>query len=344
MKKKNLDENSFGSASTNSRYNLTPEQRYYVDYMRNLGFDYQETTIMVKPPESDVEVPAEGWQWIRKENNDREENLKRREQLIASQIEAFRNYYNTVQPAPGTQKNGISVEAYNKFAKWDLWKGGYVADHGYVGMPSSSAYGAPLILSNSWVSQGGSGTSLPEYKFYKLQESGTWSGGYIDNWSYVAQNRRILGSSTDMGFTPGFQADRELANLANLSRLITDIPAEIYPLRAQFAQYLNVQKDCYEIPDSVLSSYFASKYYPALASSIHEALRLRYAVFLRIVTATTNGQTYGDDYVLTSYNPVLQVYQYYDPATNRYGTLDALKIDKGEIPTITYTFKRNIHS
>ena len=117
---------------------------------------------------------------------------------------------------PGNSNTPISIEAYNVFAKWGKWKGGYVQNLGYVGVPVASIaeYGFP-IYSNSWYNPGSSGYSFLQAKFYDLRNKGLWKGGYVDTWDYVSDTTHVLGSS--LGFVSVNSSERQLGNVVNLS-------------------------------------------------------------------------------------------------------------------------------
>ena len=109
------------------------------------------------------------WRWMRRYCVLDDWNYLTFRDLSERAVSQFRQYYNS-HTMPGSASNvGIPVEGYNMFATWDLWDGGYVANLGYVGAPTSSQeYGASLYLS-SWAAQGYPDTPLPNVKLYKLQ-------------------------------------------------------------------------------------------------------------------------------------------------------------------------------
>lgn len=340
MKRTELDENSFNANNENTKYSgLTPEQEEYVLRMKELGFDYMpmyENGTLI------------GWSWIRREEKENKQefeyNYMTKDDLIAMQLEAFKKYYAQVQPAPGSSSgNGMSEAGYNMYAKWDLWRGGYVDRVGYVAPPTSSMYyGLPLLHNNSWGEQGLSGSPIPEARYYKIDFDNKWHGGHVEGWGYVDKDTHVLGASTSIRFTgPMAYYDGPLVNIVNLSIEISAAPLDINAVRGEFMKYWNEDTLTYDIDNITLRDYLDKHFYAAYARSIPEALEKHYGVMLRVVDRIeeVNAKTlmYGKDFLILGYNPVLQQYVVIDP-NGRLGTLDALKINKGEIKTISYIY------
>ena len=340
MDRTKLDENSFNANNENAKSSgLTPEQLEYVLRMKELGFDYMpmyENGTLI------------GWRWIRREEKGNkyefEYNYMTKDDLIAMQLEAFKKYYTQVQPAPGSSSSyGMSEAGYNMYAKWDLWRGGYVDRVGYVAPPTSSQdYGLPLLNNYSWSEQGLSGSPIPEARYYKIDFDNKWHGGHVEGWGYVDKDTHVLGASTSIHFSAASVSyDDAYLNIVNLSIEISSAPMDLDGIRGDFLKYWNESTQTYDIDNIALKTYLDAHFYPAYARSIPEALEKHYGVLLRVVDRIVeqNAQTlmYGKDYLVIGYNPVLQQYVVIEPS-GALGTLDALAIQKGEIKTISYIY------
>ena len=283
------------------------------------------------------------WRWMRRYCVLDDWNYLTFRDLSERAVSQFRQYYNS-HTMPGSASNvGIPVEGYNMFATWDLWDGGYVANLGYVGAPTSSQeYGASLYLS-SWAAQGYPDTPLPNVKFYKLQEAKKWRGGYVSNWGYVEQNRHVLGATTSIWFYKTYsESERPLANLINFHLLLYSNEASMTALKKRFEEYWNKTTNSYEIDDQALNRYLQSQYYQATYRNIPDALAKHYGVIIRVVTRTDSsyGRKYGKDYLVIAYNPFLRTYMYFDPITGKLGSLDAAPIESGQVETVNFVYYR----
>lgn len=285
------------------------------------------------------------WHWIRRHCVLDDWNYLTFSDLVKVAIDQFRQYYSS-NPIPGSSSScGVSIDGYNTFARWDRWEGGYVDSLGYVPAPTSSEiYGASLYKSSSWVAQGGESTPLYEVKFYALQERHLWRGGYVDGWGYVSNDRKILGATTSIWFSRGSMVDRVLTNFVNFNILEDSNTVDMNFLRERFAQYWNSEKQTYEIDDNALKQYLISHYYETTAPNIREGLQKHYCVWLRIVTrvdtSTGSERRYGNDFVILGYNALMRTYLYIDPVSGGLGSLDAVSIDNGSVPTVKFFFLR----
>lgn len=315
---KNLDESSF-FITRNAFSGLTTKDDFFT-YLRENGFHYKNV--------------EDGWQWTRKDFG--AYNYITHTELIEQQLKWLREEWSRL---PGSANVPLSVDGYNRFARWDLWKGGYVDTLGYVPAPASSIYGASVFL-GSWYPKGCSTNPVSVEKFYSLVRNGQWRGGYVEGWGEVSAGKKVLGTSHNFGFTNAPVSQRVLCNLVNLSTEIADYPLDIPSLKENFKSYWDSSRESYEIDNSTLRGFLNSRYHIPAETSIKTALDLHYGVLLREVTRTDykDGITlkYGTDFLIVEYNPMLNKYAYISPLDNTVGYIDENIITSGLVEIVAY--------
>lgn len=309
--KKTLDENSF-FVTKNTLGDMTENE--FLDYLETNG---------------KVCCTVGYWGWIRNlpindpgYDEENKENYLTYSDLINRQLEWIRKGYVN---GPGTSKSfPASIETYNRFAKWDVWHGGYVENHGYIGVPSSSEYGCPLFL-GSWYSRGSSANPFRVESFYKLQAANNWPGGEVENWGYVDSYKKVLGSSLSFDTVPA--SERQLGNIYNLSAEIGYSTIELRRLREQFKSSYSESLRAYDIDNVTLRNFLNSQFYASSNTNLKKALLARDGIILRIVTreGSINGQkvNYGDDFLIVDYNGLLRTYIYVNPVDLSVGSISA---------------------
>ena len=330
--KKNLDERSLSQAKIKVNFD---SYDHFQDYMRYWGFQ----TVFYRGNNPNIPDNELGWYWIRKELVTDNYNYLTKDdlqQMIMSDL--FQDRYNL----PGNSNNGISIEAYNRFAKWDIWEGAYVDQLGFVSAPPASQYyGASLYL-NSWVAQGGSGAPLSAQKFYKLKYDGHWVGGYVSGWGYVSKETSILGSS--LSFLTVIGSEAQLGNISNLSREINR-SINLTTLREYFKNCWDTAQNRYRIDDYAMRAFIDRYFYPSSSNDVISALSAHDGVILRIVTQTVikDGKTlrYGDDYLIVDYNALHRQFIFVSPVYGGLGSIDAVPILENKIEFITFACKRS---
>lgn len=292
----------------------------------------------------------EGWEWVRKHCVLDDWNFMTFNDLTGKALTQFRNFYNTNSIPGSVEGRGVSIDGYNTFARWGKWKGGYVANLGWISEPSASVYGASLYINSSWTEQGQSETPLYDCRFYAIRDQNAWYGGYVDGWGYVSPDCKVLGSSTNASFLQGDNADKALVNLLNFGLMVNDTPPsynDLSGLQQRFAQCWDSNRQAYEIDDQELQRFLHSKYqgHEVAISNIREALSDHRAVLLRLITRTEPSSTgipkrYGNDYVILYYNALLRTYAYIDPISGKIGNLDAAPIDNGSLEKLIFAYDR----
>ena len=295
---KNLDESSF---FTQGNGISSESESQFMDYITNYGFQYYDL--------------GGCWHWMRKNPSDSEVNYLTCKTVTEEQRKwvEFRK-----DKGPGTVFSPLKKEVYNEFAKWQLWLGGYVENIGLVGLPSESSYGSALYT-NSWVPAGTSGNPVMPGHFYQLVCAGKWKGGSVSGWGEVSSDRKILGSSSSEGFIQVTDANLELGNIINLSREIGYTSLELEPLKTKFKDWWNNELESYQIGSAALRAYLNSQFYASSAATIRQALQRHDGIIFREVTRNevVNGseQSFGKDYLIVDYNPILRTYAYINPRT-----------------------------
>lgn len=245
---------------------------------------------------------------------------------------------------------GVPIDGYNTFARWGKWKGGYVANLGWVSAPSTSVYGASLYINSSWAEQGGSETPLFDCRFYAIQEQNTWSGGYVDGWGYVSPETKILGATTSAWFRKGSAEDKALLNLLNFGTLVEGGEgsySDLYALQQRFEHCWDSNSHSYEIDDVELLRYLRTSYHghEVAISNISDMLKQHRAVFLRVITRTESSDTgtpkqYGNDYVILYYNALMRTYVFFDPVSGKVAEVDAVYIDNRSTEKVIFACER----
>ena len=290
------------------------------------------------------------WQWIRKECTPEDVNYTNHDDLIEKALKQFNEYFSTNSMPGSVPGCGVPIDGYNTFARWGKWKGGYVANLGWVSEPSASVYGASLYINSSWTEQGGSETPLTEGRFYAIQEHNTWQGGYVDGWGYVSTETKILGATISNWFINGNASDMALVNLLNFRLFADSNPAaysDLSALQQEFAKCWDENTHRYEIDDVELLRYLRTQYqgHQVAVSNIREALAQHRAVFLRVVKRVVSSsegvdKRYGDDYVILYYNALMRTYGFIDPVSGKVSEIDAVSIDNRNADIIIFACER----
>lgn len=235
----------------------------------------------------------------------------------------------------GTSNNPVSIEAYNLFARWDVWPGGYVERLGNVGTPVNSAgvYGCSIFTS-SWIRRGAAENPVHVFQFYQLVQDGRWEGGEVSTWGVVSKATKVLGSSTSDGFEPVPAGKETFGSLANLSSLL-GYSGGIGGMEDTFAD-CHVGNGKYEVSDFKLYNYIKQHYYLKYIyanddlDKVKEDINKHKAILLRVVTREDpSGFLYGNDYVVVDYNWLRQTFVCVNPVTGRLTSVSELEINSG---------------
>lgn len=296
----------------------------------------------------DVDVPVEGgtkttsgWVWARKHPIEYDYNILTHEELLELKLADWLRRIEE-EGAPGTTGNSLSIEAYNNFARCDVWHGGYVEGYGYIGVAASSLYGNSLCLNGSWCECGSQSNPVTAAKFYKLMLENRWKGGYVRSWNYVSANTKILGSSLDLErVSPSEVTLGSIINVGNsLGRNM-----HISTLRERFKDYWDEMRKKYEIDDKTLSEFFRTTFYHAVVGGIRDGLAQHKPIFLRIVDRKVNDYgeitRYGTDYMVVDYNEIRRTYECIEPITPSVVSVSVKNIQEGKTEILTYIFSKS---
>ena len=241
----------------------------------------------------------------------------------------------------GTINNPVSVDAYNVFARWDVWPGGYVERLGFVDEYAASVDYGCSIFTTSWIRRGAAENPVHVFQFYQLVQDGKWHGGDVETWGTVSGSIRILGASASYGFDTSDTGEDTLGSLANLS-IIVDGTGSVSGMRNTFHDCL--QSDgSYEVSDLRLSNYIQQHFYLKSVydnddvEDVKADLLNHLAVYVRIVTREdASGYLYGDDRIVLDYNWLRQVFVCLNPVTGRLASISEEKIKNGTIKVRFY--------
>jgi len=238
----------------------------------------------------------------------------------------------------------ISIDGYNSFARWDLWKGGYVEHLGYVEEPVSSVdYGCSLYL-NSWIRRGAAENPVHVFQFYELVNDYRWKGGEVDTWGTISESTRILGSS--LAFEVVGTGENTIGSLINLNRRL-GYNTLADSLRNSFIDYYDNIEKKYKIDDEALQNYINKTFYLYNVfgnnglNSVKEALYKHRAVYVRIVTEIQDTghpriHYYGDDYLVIDYHWIKQTFVCINPITRVLYHISETDIIERNINTLFY--------
>lgn len=239
---------------------------------------------------------------------------------------------------PGQPGSPISIEGYNAFAKWDVWKAGYVERLGFVDEPTSSEYGCSLFL-NSWFARGHAQNPVRVSKFYELVNDERWSGGHVATWDYVEPGTKVLGSS--LSFQTVNNGENTIGSLVNLGALLGKT-IDAGALRVRFKNYIDSHTGRYEISDDEIYKFLTTNFYhyntyerPSDLDNVKEALTNHRGVYARIITevgdsATTSHNSYSDVLVI-DYNWLKMSFVYIGPVSGGLGEIKENDIIDGNI-------------
>lgn len=240
-----------------------------------------------------------------------------------------------VGPQCGTSDNPVTIEAYNLFARWDVWPGGYVERLGNVAAPvnSSGVYGCSIFTS-SWIRRGAAENPVHVFQFYQLVQDGLWKGGEVSTWGVVSESTKILGSSSSGGFETVPAGKETFGSIVNLSRLLGG-SGSIGGLEDVFADCL-VGNGKYEVSDFKLYNYIHQHYYFKATYDNDDLEKVKREItdhnpmLLRVVTREdSSGYLYGNDYVVVDYNWLRQTFVCVNPVTGRLTSISELEINTG---------------
>lgn len=244
---------------------------------------------------------------------------------------------------PGQPGSPISIEGYNAFAKWDVWKAGYVERLGFVDEPTSSEYGCSLFL-NSWFARGHAQNPVRVSKFYELVNDERWSGGHVATWDYVEPGTKVLGSS--LSFQTVNNGENTIGSLVNLGALLGKT-IDAGALRVRFKNYIDSHTGRYEISDDEIYKFLTTNFYhyntyerPSDLDNVKEALTNHRGVYARIITevgdsATTSHNSYSDVLVI-DYNWLKMSFVYIGPVSGGLGEIKENDIIDGNIKVRFY--------
>lgn len=239
---------------------------------------------------------------------------------------------------PGQPGSPISIEGYNAFAKWDVWKAGYVERLGFVDEPTSSEYGCSLFL-NSWFARGHAQNPVRVSKFYELVNDERWSGGHVATWDYVEPGTKVLGSS--LSFQTVNNGENTIGSLVNLGALLGKT-IDAGALRVRFKNYIDSHTGRYEISDDEIYKFLTTNFYhyntyerPSDLDNVKEALTNHRGVYARIIievgdSATTSHNSYSDVLVI-DYNWLKMSFVYIGPVSGGLGEIKENDIIDGNI-------------
>lgn len=343
MEKKQLNEKSFASINKAARYipdGMTTDE--FERWLLNNGFYLKDTFHEVRDPNSGDLISSDGGHlWVRKENKvDDKKNF-----YSSVEEPSLREILLNVAGERGTINNPVSVDAYNVFARWDVWPGGYVERLGFVDEYAASVDYGCSIFTTSWIRRGAAENPVHVFQFYQLVQDGKWHGGDVETWGTVSGSIRILGASASYGFETSKPGEDTLGSLANLS-IIVDGTGSVSGMK-------NIFHDCrqgdgsYEVSDLRLSNYIQQHFYLKSVydnddvEDVKADLLNHLAVYVRIVTREdASGYLYGDDRVVLDYNWLRQVFVCLNPVTGRLASISEEKIKNGTIKVLFYSVSK----
>lgn len=343
MEKKQLNEKSFASINKAARYipdGMTTDE--FERWLLNNGFYLKDTFHEVRDPNSGDLISSDGGHlWVRKENKvDDKKNF-----YSSVEEPSLREILLNVAGERGTINNPVSVDAYNVFARWDVWPGGYVERLGFVDEYAASVDYGCSIFTTSWIRRGAAENPVHVFQFYQLVQDGKWHGGDVETWGTVSGSIRILGASASYGFETSNPGEDTLGSLANLE-IMLGRNGSVSSMKVKFQDCL--QSDgSYEVSDLRLSNYIQQNlhlkhvYDNNGVEKVKADLLNHLAVYVRIVTREdASGYLYGDDRVVLDYNWLRQVFVCLNPVTGRLTSISEEKIKNGTIKVRFYSVSK----
>ena len=309
----------------------------------NNGFYLKDAFHEVRDPNSGDLISSDGGHlWVRKENKvDDKKNF-----YSSVEEPSLREILLNVAGERGTINNPVSVDAYNVFARWDVWPGGYVERLGFVDEYAASVDYGCSIFTTSWIRRGAAENPVHVFQFYQLVQDGKWQGGDVDTWGTVSGSIRILGASASYGFETSNPGEDTLGSLANLS-IIVDGTGSVSGMRNTFHDCL--QSDgSYEVSDLRLSNYIQQNLYLKHVydnngvEKVKADLLNHLVVYVRIVTREDAlGDLYGDDRIVLDYNWLRQRFVCLHPRTGRLTFISEEDIKSGKIRVRFYSVSKD---
>lgn len=336
-KKKKLTENS-----------ITPEPRYipngmtadeFERWLLNNGFVIKNLFAKVIDPITKITISEDkGHLWVRKEKKSDD-----KKNIYSSDLEpSLREILQNVGQQCGTREQPVSIEAYNTFARWDVWPGGFVERFDYVDVPTTSVDYGCSIFTNSWRPRGAAENPVHVFQFYQLVNDGRWHGGDVSTWGTVSGSTKILGSSTATGFETTEEGGQTLGSIVNTGRML-GMDSYINSLYDVFSDCFDSDTGKYEISDTRLRRYLQNAFYLYYVyennnmERVKEELLNHRAVLLRIVTREEPmGDMYGDDFVVVDYNWLRQTFVCVNPVDGKLTTVSELELGSGTPKALFY--------
>ena len=341
MEKKQLKENSILSETRSIPDGMTTDE--FERWLLNNGFTLKDAFHEVRDPQTGELISSDGGHlWVRKDKKvDKKKNF-----YSSVEEPSLREILLNVGQQCGTEGSPVSVEAYNTFARWDVWPGGYVERLGFVDEYAASVDYGCSIFTNSWISRGAAENPVHVFQFYKLVEDEKWHGGNVETWGTVSGSTKILGASASYGFETSGTGEDTLGSLANLE-IMLGRNGSVSGLRNTFHDCL--QSDgSYEVSDLRLSNYIQQNLYLKHAygnegvENVKNDLLNHFAVYVRIVThEDASGNLYGEDRIVLDYNWLRQVFVCLDPNTGHLISLSETDIKNNNINVRFYVVSKD---
>lgn len=317
--KKDLDENSLGMPK-----NEDDKWKWLYDWLIDNGF--RETIVPDKENylshwiKRDTLTPLMGWNYY-----------------VSTYLDpALQELFRGDKEQPGQPGSPISIEGYNAFAKWDVWKAGYVERLGFVDEPAASEYGCSLYL-NSWFPRGHAQNPVHVFQFYKLVNDDRWNGGHVATWNYVGMGTKVLGSS--LSFQTVNDGENTIGSLVNLGAFLGR-NFDITTLLEKFNGYIDPQTGRYEVDDEELYRFLTTNFYhyntfegATDLDKVKNALSEHKGILARIITevwdnAIASRNSYNDVFVV-DYNWLKMTFVYIDPISGGLGEIKENDIVEG---------------
>jgi len=281
--------------------------------------------------------------WVRKEEvSDENKNFHDSEEEPS-----LREILLRVGQQCGTREQPVTLDAYNTFARWDVWPGGYVENLGYVSTPLASVDYGCSIFTNSWRGRGTVENPVHVFQFYRLREENRWRGGEVSTWGNVSGSTVILGNSSSTGFESVIEGQETIGSLVNVGRVLGR-DFSVGSLLNEFRDCYNKDTQTYEVSDLRLRSYMQKYFYLYYVyenkdmANVKKALIEHKAVYVRIVTKETNvGDIYGNDMIILDYNWLRQTFVCVNPLNKRLTAISELELMSGTPKALFYILSKD---
>lgn len=337
MEKKNLNEKSLASNATFIPSGMSLAEFEW--WLKNNGYTVINGTSYEEDANGELHYPVV---WVKKENTPESIN-----NFYSGQEEpSIREILLNVCEQCGTEGNPVSIGAYNTFAIWDVWPGGYVERLGFVDEYAASVDYGCSIFTSSWIRRGAAENPVHVFQFYKLVEEEKWHGGNVETWGTVSSSTKILGASASYGFETSGTGEDTLGSLANLEIMLGR--------NGSVSGMRNIFHDClqndgsYEVSDLRLRNYIQQNLYFKYSygnegvENVKNDLLNHLAVYVRIVThEDASGYLYGEDRIVLDYNWLRQVFVCLDPNTGHLVSISESEIKNNEIKVLFYSVSKD---